>query len=85
MAKAPTKQELIDALTKQGVALTGKETIPQLKALVAEHSTTAEQAQAEEGPFTVLDSNGKPFREVKTKEEADYLANYIGGRIKTAK
>lgn len=81
MAKAPTKQDLIDALTKQGVALTGKETVPQLKALVAEHSTTVEAALAEKGPFKVFDSNGKLFREVKTREEADKLANTIGGKF----
>lgn len=39
------KQDLIDTLTKQGVALTGKETVPQLealaKALPAEPGATA--------------------------------------------
>lgn len=32
--------------------------------------------------FTVFDSNGKPFRVVKDREEADRLANTIGGKFK---
>ncbi len=34
------------------------------------------------GKFVVLDSNGKPVREVATEEEAKELAKVYGGRLK---
>lgn len=77
-----TKQVLIEALTKQGIVLTGKETVEQLKKLVEDNSITIEEAEAEEVKgFRVLDGNGKLFRVVEDEAEAKQLAAHIQGRV----
>lgn len=52
-----------------------------------EPKAPAEEAEAPRaakkgGEFTVFDSNGKVFRVVKDEEEANRLANTIGGKFK---
>ena len=41
-----------------------------------------EETVVEEKVFTVLDSNGKVFRVVKTEEEANELIKIVSGRLK---
>lgn len=71
MAKQPTKKDLVAAIEKQGIALTGKETVDELKKLVADNSITVEQAQAETGDSVTVkfrDHAGKPTERTFSKE-----------------
>ena len=53
------------------------------KAAAEKEAAEKEAANDNEGKgFIVVDSNGKNFRTVKTKKEAEKLAKHIGGRVK---
>jgi hypothetical protein len=65
----PTKQNLIDALTKQNVPLTGDETVAELKALIEANAITLtepeEIPEAKPGIIKEWTHNGHKMRRVR--------------------